>query len=152
MTVIFTQTDYIANVTTTQSTIGDLNGGTVAGGMLILFVNGMEKSHAALININLNKGSLLANTNQIGGSGIAIHSFICGKCSSGTLDYHPIYLDTEDIKELVGDRISKLQYSGSFYVDIHESCRNNFKQFLLKKVNFIRRFNDVFQPAMYAIV
>ena len=152
LTVIFTQTDYIANVTTTQSTIGDLNYGTVAGGMLILFVNGMEKSHAALINTNLNKGSLLANTNQIGGSGIAIHSFICGKCSSGTLDYHPIYLDTEDIKELVGDRISKLQYGGSFYVDIHESCRNNFKQFLLKKVNFIRRFNDVFQPAMYAIV
>ena len=152
LTVIFTQTDYVANFTATQSTIGDFNFGTVAGGMLILFLNGMEKFYAALINTNLDKGSLLANTNQIGGSGIAIHSFICGKCSSSTFESHPIYLDTVNIIGLGADRISKLQYGGTFYMDIHESCGNNFKQFLLKKVNFIRRFDHVFQPAMYAIV
>ena len=39
LTVIFTQTDYIANFTTTQSTIGDISCGSVAGGMLILFLN-----------------------------------------------------------------------------------------------------------------
>ena len=41
LTIIFTQTDYIANFTTTQSTIGGPNYGSVAGGMLILFLNGI---------------------------------------------------------------------------------------------------------------
>ena len=43
LTVIFTQTDYTANFTTTQRTISDFNLGSVAGGLLILFLNGMKK-------------------------------------------------------------------------------------------------------------
>ena len=65
MTIIFTQTDYIANFTTSQSTIGGLNYGSVAGGMLILFLNGMEKSHVSITNTNFYGGGLLADTNQV---------------------------------------------------------------------------------------
>ena len=140
LTVIFTQTDYIANFTTTQSTIVDLNGGTVAGGMLILFLNGMEKSHAALINTNLDKGSLLANTNQIGGSGIAIYSFNCGKFR-GTGEFDP--------RSQVSQ---KREFDGIYYMDIHETCANNFKQFFLRKLTFKIFFYNSFYTGMYAVV
>ena len=50
LTVIFTQTDHTANFTTTQRTISDFNLGSVAGGMLILFLNSMKKSHVSITN------------------------------------------------------------------------------------------------------
>ena len=102
LTIIFTQTDYIANVTTTQSTIGGLNYGSVAGGMLIIFLNRMEKSIVSITNTNFHSGGLLADTNQVGGSGITVHSFNCGECSSGTLHSPrllPMYLDTVYISD-----------------------------------------------------
>ena len=152
LTVIFTQTDYIANFTTTQSTIGDINFGTVAGGMLILFLNGMEKSHVSITNTSFCRGILLPDTNQVGGSAITIHSFNCGKCSSGTLDspwLHPIYLDTVYIKGTI-DLLSQL--GGRFYMDIHESCANTFKEYFLRKVKFDINFETSNQPGMYAVV
>ena len=129
LSVIFIQTHYIANFTTTQSTIGSFNYGSVAGGMLILFLNGMEKSTVSITNTKLYGGSLLGDTNQVGGSDITIHSFNCGKCSSGTLDslrFHPIYLDTVRVAN-GGDKLQTLKYGGMFYIDIHETCANNFK-------------------------
>ena len=155
LTVIFTQTDYIANFTTTQSTIGGLNYGSVAGGMLILFLNGMEKSTVSITNTNLYGGSLLGDTNQVGGSDVTIHSFNCGKCSSGTLDsprFHPIYLDTVYMEDNGGQRLQTLKYGGMFYIDIHESCANNFKQFFMKKLKFQIHFEGLFLPGMYAVV
>ena len=152
LTVIFTQTDYIANFTTTQSTIGDINFGTVAGGMLILFLNGMEKSHVYITNTSFYHGSLLPDTNQVGGSAITIHSFNCGKCSSGTLDspwLHPIYLDAVYIRG-TGDLLSKL--GGRIYMDIHESCANTIKEFFLRKVKFEINVETSNQPGMYAVV
>ena len=153
MTVIFTQTDYTANFTTTQRTISDFNLGSVAGGLLILFLNGMKKSHVSITNTNFYAGNIIPDTNQVGGSGIAIHSFNCGKCSSGTLDHpwlHPIYLDTVYIKG--ESQISKHKYVSTFYMDIHESCTNDFKQFFLRKLNFTIGFYNHFQPGMYAVV
>ena len=155
MTIIFTQTDYIANFTTTQSTIGGPNYGSVAGGMLILFLNGMEKSHVSLTNTNSYGGGLLANTNQVGGSGITIHSFNCGKCSSGTLDSPrllPMYLDTMYISDNYGQMLQTLKYGGMFYIEIHESCAYNFKLFLMKKLKLKVHFEAFFLPGMYAVV
>ena len=153
LTVIFTQTDYIANFTTTQSRIDGLNYGSVAGGVLILFLNGMKKSHVFITNTDFNGGGLLADTNQVGGSGITIHSFNCGKCSSGKLDsprFHPIYLDTVYIKGET--QISKHNYVSTFYMDIHESCTNNFKQFFMKNLKIKIHYTTLFQPGMYAVV
>ena len=155
LTVIFTQTDYIANVTTTQSTIGGLNYGSVAGGMLIIFLNGMEKSIVSITNTNFYGGGLLADTNQVGGSGITIHSFNCGKCSSGTLDSPrllPIYLDTVYISDNYGQTLQTLKYGGMFYIDIHESRANNFKQFFMKKLKIKVHFEAFFLPGIYAVV
>ena len=59
MTVIFTQTDHITNFTTIQNTIGDLNYGSVAGGMIILFLNGMEKSIVSITNTTFYSGACL---------------------------------------------------------------------------------------------
>ena len=154
LTVIFTQTDYIANFTTTQSALGSFNYGSVAGGMLILFLNGMENSTVSITNTNLYGGSLLGDTNQVGGSDITIHSFNCGKCSSGTLDslrFHPIYLDTVRVAN-GGDKLQTLKYGCMFYIDIHETCANNFKQFFLKKVKFKLHFEAEFLAGMYAVV
>ena len=155
LTIIFTQTDYIANFTTTQSTIGGPNYGSVAGGMLILFLNGMEKSHVSITNTNFYGGGFLADTNQVGGSGITIHSFNCGKCSSGTLDSPrllPMYLDTVYISDNSGQMLQTLKYGGMFYIDIHESCVNNFKQFFMKKLKLKLHFDVFFLPGMYAVV
>ena len=157
MTVIFTQTDYIANFTTTQSTIGYFNYGSVAGGMLILFLNNMKQSQVFITNTHFHGGGLLLDTNQVGGSDITIHSFMCGNCSSDTTDSprsHPIYFDTVHIDDLNDPRLLtiKLQYGGVFYVDIHESCTNDFKQFFLTKLMFIIHFRSSFQPGMYAVV
>ena len=85
MTVIFTQIDYTANFTTAQRTISDFNLGSVAGGMLILFLNDMKKFHVSITNTNFYAVSLIPDKNQVGRSGITIHSY---NCSSGTLD-HP---------------------------------------------------------------
>ena len=157
LTVIFTQTDYFANFTTTQSTIGDLNYGSVAGGMLILFLNNMKQSQVFITNTHFYGGGLLLDTNQVGGSDITIHSFICGNCSSGTTvspSFHPIYFDTVHIDDLNDPRLltTKLQYGGVFYMDIHESCTNDFEQFFLRKLKFIIHFRSSFQPGMYAVV
>ena len=157
LTVIFTQTDYIANFTTTQSTIGYFNYGSVAGGMLILFLNNMKQSQVFITNTHFHGGGLLLDTNQVGGSDITIHSFMCGNCSSDTTDSprsHPIYFDTVHIDDLNDPRLLtiKLQYGGVFYVDIHESCTNDFKQFFLTKLMFIIHFRSSFQPGMYVVV
>ena len=116
--------------------------------MLILFLNGMEKcfynKHYFL------SCSLLPDTNQVGGSGIAIH---CGRCSSGILDtprFHPMYLDTVHIKG--ESQISKHNYVSTFYMDIHESCTNNFKQFFMKNLKIKIHYPNLFQPGMYAVV
>ena len=152
LTIIFTQTDYVANFTTTQSAIGEINFGTVAGGMLIIFFNGMEKSTVSITNTSFYHGRLLPDTNQVGGSAITIHSFNCGKCSSGTQGsplLHPICLDTVYIKGTF-DLLPKL--GGRFYIDIHESCANKFKEFFLRKVKFDINFETSNQPGMYAVV
>ena len=128
LTIIFTQTDYIANFTTKQSTIGGYNYGSVAGGMLIIFLNGIEKSIVSITNTNFYGGNLLADTNQVGGSGIAIHSFNCGKCSSGTLDSPrllPMYLDTVYISDNYGQTLQRLKYGGMFYIDM-QTISSNF--------------------------
>ena len=154
LTVIFTQTDYTANFTTTQRTISDFNLGSVAGGLLILFLNGMKKSHVTITKTDFYGRSLLPDTNQVGGSDITIHSFNCDKCSSGTLDhpwFHPIYLDTVYIKGEL-QLVSKRKHVSTFYMDIHESCGNNFKQYFLRKLNFTIGFYNYFQPGMYAVV
>ena len=153
LTVIFTQTDYIANFTTTHCTIGELNYGSVAGGMLILFFNNMKQSQVLIANTNFYSGGLLLDTNQVGGSDITIHSFICGNCNSGKTD-SPIYFDTVHIDDLNDPRLqtTTLQYGGMFYIDIHESCTNDFKQFFLKKLKLTIRFRSSFQPGMYAVV
>ena len=155
LTVIFTQTDYIANFTTTQSTISDFNYGSVAGGMLIFFLNGMEKSHVSITNTSFHGGGLLADTNQVGGSSITIHSFNCGKCSSGTLDSPRLltmFLDTVYIADHGGQTSQTLKYGEMFYMDIHESCGNNFKQFLMRKLKFKIDFEALFQSGVYAVV
>ena len=157
LTVIFTQADYIANFTITHSTIGSFNFGSVAGGMLILFLNNMKQSQVFIANTNFYSGGLLLGTNQVGGSHITIHTFICGNCSSGTTvspSFHPIYIDTVHIDDLHDPRshIAKLQYGGAFYMDIHESCTNDFKQFFLRKLSFVIHFQSSFQPGMYAVV
>ena len=149
MTVIFTQTDYTANLTTQRTS--DFNLGSVAGGLLILFLNGMKKSHVSITNTNFYSGSLIPDTNQVGG--ITIHSFNCGKCSSGTLDHpwlHSIYLDTVYIKG--ESQISKHKYFSTFYMDIHENYTNDFTQFFLRKLNFTIGFYNPFQPGMYAVM
>ena len=157
---IFTQTDYVANFTTTQSTIGDISCGSVAGGMLILFLNGMKKSHVSITNNNFYSGSLLANTNQDGGSGITIHSFVCGKCSSDATSsprWDPIYLYIVYITGS-GDpaprpaESTKHKYGGGFYMDIHQSCANSVYHFFLKKVNFKINYAAITGSGMYAVV
>ena len=155
LTVIFTQTDYIANVTTTQSTIGRSNYGSVAGGTLILFLNGMEKSIVSITNTIFYGRGLLADTNQVGGCDITIHSFNCGKCSSGTLDSPrliPMYLDTVYISDNYGQILQTLKYGGMFYIDIHESCANNLKPFFMKNLKIKVHFEAFFLPGMYAVV
>ena len=160
LSVIFTQTDYIANFTITQSRIGSFNFGSVAGGMLILFLNGMEKSHISITNTHFYRGALLNDTNQVGGSAITIHSFNCGKCSRGTLHsprLHPIYLDTVHFRgtgefDPRSQVSQKREFGGIYYMDIHETCANNFKQFFLRKLTFKIFFYNSFYTGMYAVV
>ena len=155
LTVIFAQTDYTANFTTTQTTLSDFNLGSVAGGLLILFLNDMKKSHVSIKNTIFYDVNSIPDTNQVAGSGIAIHSFNCGKCSSGTLDSPrllPIYLETVYIRDNGGYRLQTLKYGGMFYMDIHESCANNFKQFFMKKLKFKIHSEALFHPVMYAVV
>ena len=157
LTVIFTQTDYIANFTITQSRIGSFNYGSVAGGMLILFLNNMKQSQVFITNTHFHGGGLFLGSSQVGGSDITIHSFMCGNCSSDTTDsprFHQIYFDTVHIDDLndPGLLTTKLQSGGAFYIDIHESCTNDFKQFFLKKLKLTIHFRISFQPGMYAVV
>ena len=153
LTVIFTQTDYIANFTTTQSTIGDINYGTVAGGMLILFLNGMEKSHVSITNTSFYGGGLLSDTHQVGGSYITIYSFNCGKCSSGTLHSHmllPMYFDTVYISDIGEPFLQTLNHGAMFYIDIYESCANNFKKFFMKNLEIKIHYTTLYQAGIYA--
>ena len=82
---------------------------------------------------------------------------MCGNCSSDTTDsprFHQIYFDTVHIDNLndPGLLTTKLQSGGAFYIDIHESCTNDFKQFFLKKLKLTIHFRISFQPGMYAVV
>ena len=157
VTAVFSQSKYFANVSIIQSTVGDINYGSVAGGMLILFYNSMQKSHVALINSNIYSGSLLPSTNQDGGAGISVHSFMCGKCSSESIRWNPIYMDTVHITGSgeATDRptqIPKLKFGGGFYLDIHQSCEIDEHYIFMKGVAFRINYAAITGSGMYAVM
>ena len=54
--------------------------GTVAGGILVIFYNGMMNSQLLLKDIELISGELDLSSNQTGGAYIAVFSVKCGEC------------------------------------------------------------------------
>ena len=76
ITVILAQS-YRVNFTAHKVRIGGLNYGSVTGGMLVIFQNGMKNSHIHLSDSELSQNRLLANSSQNGGAALCIHSFHC---------------------------------------------------------------------------
>ena len=60
ITVVFAQS-YWVNFTAHEVKIGDYNLGSVAGGMLVIFLNGMKNSHIHVSNSDLSGNRLLPN-------------------------------------------------------------------------------------------
>ena len=77
ITVIFAQS-YYANFTVNHALIRNYIYGSDAGGMLVMFLNGMKNSY-----IHVSNSEFTENTNlpirptQDGGSALSIHSFHC---------------------------------------------------------------------------
>ena len=138
ITVIFAQS-YWVNFTVHKVKIGNISSGSIAGGMLVMFLNGMKKSH-----VHVSKSEFARNSNlpisplQDGGSALSIHSFHCNKLPVPRhLPYHdvqPIYINQVYFTEN-GDPVyngfspssSKyhIKYGGAMYINIHDTSEDN---------------------------
>ena len=141
ITVIFAQS-YWVNVTVHKVKIGDniayvWNSGSVAGGMLVMFLNGMKNSHIHVSNSEFKSNSNLPiSSSQDGGSALSIHSFQCNKLTVPRGHYiHPIYINQvmfSDNGEVFHDQhvpaSSKhlIKYGGGMYINIHDTCEENY--------------------------
>ena len=138
ITVIFAQS-YYANFTVHRVLIKNFNYGSVAGAMLVMFLNGMKNSY-----IHVNDSEFARNNNlpinrpQDGGSGLSIHSFRCNKfpvqIDLSYTHFNPIYINFVYFAKtgnLWQDRFvpsskNDNKYGGAMYINIHDTCDDNY--------------------------
>ena len=135
------------------------NSGTVAGGLLVIFYNGMMNSQLWLENIKLISVELDRSSNQTGGAGIAVFSVKCGECLiNKSWISNPIRLNGLLLSSC-GDSLSSifdnspLKYGGCFYLNIFYNCNlQKLKAIVLKNVMFVYSIASKSGSCLYAFV
>ena len=136
ITVIFAQS-YYANFTVHRVLIKNFNYGSVAGGMLVMFLNGMKNSYIHVSDSMFTRNDRLQiNPQQDGGSALSIHSFRCSRLPvTRDPSYHyfnPIYINhvyfrkNGNILHYVYSSESDVKYGGAVYINIHDTCDGNY--------------------------
>ena len=138
ITVIFAQS-YYANFTVHRVLINNNNYGSVAGGMLVMFLNGMKNSYIHLTDSEfVGNGNLPLNPRQDGGSALSIHSFRCNKfpvqIDLSYTHFHPIYINhvyfnkngnSWHVPNVLSSK-NNVKYGGAMYINIHDTCEDNY--------------------------
>ena len=163
ITVIFAQT-YYANFSVHHVLIDHLNYGSVAGGMLVMFLNGMKNSHIHMTNSRLAKTSLLPNPSQDGGAALSIHSF---QCNSSFISGHPsnnnvypIYMN-DVVFDGNGNALfspylplssnNNMKFGGGMYINIHDIWEDYYNIYT-KRVTFHSNYATSTGSGIYAIL
>ena len=157
LTVLFNQS-FEARFTSQGKIPSDYSSGTVTGGVLVIFYNGMMNSQLWLKNINLTSVELDKTSNQTGGAGIAVLSVKCGQCVINKSILNPLIF--ENLKLLFcGDSLSSIfdnspiKYGGCFYINIFENCNlQELIMILFKKITFSYSIASKSVSCLYAFV
>ena len=159
ITVIFAQS-YWVNFTAHKVRIGANNYGSVAGGLLVIFQNGMKNSHIHLSDSELSQNRLLANSFQNGGAALCIHSFHCN-CHYLPKDFPYHYVYTIYINQVffmgTGNVIPSVssnnhnKYGGAIYINIHDTSEDQFIIYI-KMCTFRDSYAASAGSAIYAIL
>ena len=151
-------------------TIGDFKSshwtiGSIAGGMLIIFLKGMRNSHVHVSNSVFAKiSNLPISPSQDGGSALSIHSFHCIKLyvprDLSYHHFHPIYLN-QVFFVINGNPVNNpyapsssqnlIKYGGAMYINIHDTSDDNYAIYI-KMSTFDGNFATSAGSGFYAIV
>ena len=165
ITVIFAQS-YYADFTVHHVLINRFNYGTVAGGMLVMFLNGMKNSYIHVSDSEFTRNFILPVNSpwpQDGGSALSIHSFHCNTLPV-TRDllyhhFHPIYINRVYFMKngnTLHDRNihsseSDVKYGGAMYINIHDTCEDNYVIYI-KMSTFQMSYASLAGSGIYAIL
>ena len=163
ITVIFVQS-YYANFTVHRVLIKNFNYGSVAGGMLVMFLNGMKNSYIHVSDSEfVENGNLPLNPRQDGGSGLSIHSFRCNKfpvqIDLSYTHFHPIYINHVYFKRNgnswqdhnVPSSKNDIKYGGAMYINIHDTCEDNYVIYIIMST-FRESYANSAGSGVYAIL
>ena len=162
ITVIFAQS-YWVNFTVCEVSMY-YNLGSIAGGMLVMFLNGMKNSHIQMSDSEFATNFLIpSNLSQEVGSGMSVHSFYCHNeynlQSNHTYSFdYPIYMNRMKFSangELELDRwlpsASKIKYGGALYINIHAIVEDKYIIYIRMSA-FVTNFAVLSGSGIYAIL
>ena len=162
ITVIFAQS-YWVNFTVCE-VLMYYNLGSIAGGMLVMFLNGMKNSHIQVTDSEFATNFLIpSNLSQEVGSGMSIHSFYCHNEYNLKSNYtysfdYPIYMNRMNFSangKLELDRwllsASKIKYGGALYINIHAIAEDEYIIYIRMSA-FVTNFAVLAGSGIYAIL
>ena len=158
LTVLFNQS-FEARFMSQGKVHSGFSSGTVAGGILVIFYNGMMNSQLLLKDIELISGELDLSSNQTGGAYIAVFSVKCGECLiNKSLISNPISFENLLLLHC-GDSVSSifdnspLKYGGCFYLNIFDNCNlQKLIGIVFKNVTFSYSIASKSGSCLYAFV
>ena len=164
ITVIFAQS-YYANFTVHRVLINNYNYGSVAGGMLVMFHNGMKNSYIHVSDSEFARnGNLLINSTQDGGSALSIHSFRCSRLPvTRDLSYryfHPIYINHVYFMKngnplhnyhVPSSAKNNVKYGGAMYINIHDTYEDDYVIYIIMST-FQMSYASLAGSGIYAIL
>ena len=162
LSLIFKQSYKV--ILSTHSTIITVCDGTVAGGMLILFTNGMYNSMVIISNNFLFFDNLIpsAKMKQVGGSGITVISILCGTCHAiATNDdntWKPLSIERSTLEQAGTDNIfvspnkTNPQYGGGIYLIVLDACGPKVLVIQVNDVYFKFNYAYISGSNIYAFV
>ena len=166
ITVIFAQS-YYANFTVHRVLINNCTYGSVAGGMLVMFLNGMKNSYIHVSDSEFTRNFILRVNPpwpQDGGSALSIHSFHCNTLPvTRDLSYryfHPIYINQVYFvkdenpwynRNVLSSSKIYVKYGGAMYINIHDTCEDNHVIYI-KMSTFQMSYSSLAGSGIYAIL
>ena len=166
ITVILAQT-YSVNFVIHNVHVGRVNYGSVAGGILVIFLNGMKNSHVHVSDSQLSGNSFLPTNSSIlnGGTDLSIHSFYCNRSHlPKDLSYHyvyPIYINGV-LFSINGNPVfspgvplsanNHIKFCGTMYINIHDASENDQYIIHIENSSFSTNYATSAGSAIYAIL
>ena len=157
LTVVFVQS-YPASLSVI-GTKNEMNIGSIASAMMVLFFNGMSNSHVYMANGNFSNDLLMpVVTNQVTGSGIILYSFVCNKCPakvSGLMNT-PLHIQGINLTDLIlgsTGPVANHVYGGALLIKIHEICYNSKSMNILAQNTYFNlNYAATSGSSVYAVI